>query len=264
MKKSTFILLLLFFTSIVSCNTDDNVADENEEQEQEQEQELIYPCDKLYKKSRLFEYETPTAIHEVSYDSNYRINEIFSADYTTITSFQYNIVYEGEAVSKIVFKSMNEYDSTFNTVIEYDDIVINDTSFTLNSSLSDNKIEIFHTDGYVDNTRYYYSINPPMYNEEFYTRNEQNQIVSNTFSNSTYTYSNYVNGEDNDPIGSTILSDLKDIILILKLKYSSSTPLTLTRNSYVKNYTPEFEGNSCIIKNIFEENRYFTFEYITP
>lgn len=252
MKSNKISIVLLIISSFISCN--------NEDDNPKQEQEIINPCEKLYKKQTLYELGSPTFINEVFYDSASRIDSISQFDVTTDVSIYYKVSYEENVISKIQHEIIYNFNPTLDQVIVYDDIDITNSNIILNSSNSERKIEINYTDIYVDKTKEYYSQNPPSFSEQTFSRNGQNQIISNTAFGNTYSYSNHVNGENNDLVGIGIINDLPNILLIFKLRISSSTPLTLG----MTDLNIEFENNSCIIKSIKDENRYKVYEYINP
>jgi len=270
MKSSKIFLIILIISILISCsNEDENIyrneventeQEQQQEQEEEEEEEIISPCEKLFKKQTLYEGGVWTYVNEVFYDSISRIDSIYQFDITTNVSQHYKVSYEQNVISKIKYEKIYNFDPSFNWAIVYDDVEITTSTVMLNSSNSERKIEINYTDIYVDKTKEYFSQNPPAFNENTFSRNEQNQIISNTAYGGTNSYSNHVNGENNDVVGIGVRYELSNILLILKLRTSSSTPLTLG----LRDLNIEYENNSCIIKEIVTEDKYSAYEYINP
>ncbi len=251
-KSSTIFIISIFIISLISCNNNDENTQE--------EQEIINPCEKLFKKQTFYEGGFPTYVKEIFYDSVSRIVSIYQFDVTTDVSIHYKVSYEENVISKIQHEIIYNFDPTLDQVIVYDDIEVTNSTIMLNPRNSERRIEINYTDIYVDKTREYYSQNPPSFREQTFSRNEQNQIISNTAFGGTYSYSNHINGENNDVVGIGVYYELSNILLILKLRPSSSTPL----KAGIVDLDIEYENNSCIIKEIVAGDKYSTFEYINP
>ncbi|MFD2517715.1 hypothetical protein [Salinimicrobium flavum] len=186
---------------------------------------------KLYKRSEGVLNGNVKIIQEVFYGKNNNVDSVIRNNVGhAIETFK--VEYRGNKLSRI--KYFLDYGISSNNNISYNYIV--------NSSIGHIKLEdpnwifeIYHSGVYIDSTK---SINPSDINSiahnQFFNRNENDQLVSNGWYSypddySAYTYSNFDSGKNPGPLNTVIEIPNNESILyiILGLKLSKDNPLTI-------------------------------------
>lgn len=230
-RKLLFILSLTFL--IFSCTSDDKKSTEQEE------------VLKFYKKTEVIENGNIVTSEEVFYNNDSKIQSIVrSVDFDRI----YNVTYSGSEVTAIKEQWYQN--------INYNDIFYGNGSIILSSENSEKRLEIYHTNRFVDSTKTFqnYITYPEQYYKQTFTRNSENQLIANSDGDLQFVYSNFDNNKKLDPFGSVMEYFHSNIFRILDLEVTKNNPLTAQVGGSSYNSYLEYDDNGYVIRGSFEPN----------
>lgn len=257
MKKQNSLLTLLILLLIFSCSSDDKQTDEEGQTNNNS---------KLFKKSEVFSEGILNETIEVFYNNNSNIERVIENKINYLKR-TYTINYSGSNISGVTIETEAVPPYTFDSFINYNNVTIDNNLIVLISDTSDQTMEIIHLDGYVNSIKDYETSHPINLNEERFTRNSDNQIITINGGLGIFEYSNFDSNKKNVPLSQVIYSHYKIMLLILNLKFSSDNPMTSYNNQEgTYNVNLEYDEQGYVIKvNNDEPNsidNYATYEYI--
>jgi uncharacterized protein YcfL len=288
MKKLYLILTLIIAFCIISCTSDNEIvindsdnevvisdaedevviSDSDDDDDDDDDSEVVISENvKLLKKVERYQnnlfYEKT-----VNYDADNKIKSFIINKYIGGVAPYHNAItvdYSKESIS------------TINDFLDYEDplfvdknvlykVSIENDLITLNSE--NVKIEITHTNGFVDSMIEYSTDNSRIIREAYLTRDSIQNLTSITFSRGHVdTYSNFDSGKKPDPDGIVIGLMNREYITILGLQLTANNPKTFSQvlNSGTTpvtiNYTYEYDEDGYISKTI-DHNFYSDTFYI--
>jgi len=257
MKTLNLLFLILIGITISSCSSDDN----NETSTPEPNESII-----VYKKANSFNNSTLSSFQEVFYNSNKKVNKVITNIDNGWKIKTLDIIYNGNEITKITtttdFGNSNDND----TFEEYDVITDNNQITLSESNGIDSQIKIDFTNEYVDSYKLIQPSNMNIIQEEIFTRNSDNNIVSHTgVENMVFNYSNY-------DLGNVMPFHREysfDYFIVFELKVSKKLPLTEevifssggSSSSSIDPSLFSYDNNNNII-NYGDDTNYIEFEYI--
>jgi len=251
MKSRNLLLCLFILFFITSCSSDDNPSNDDN-----QNNETL----KLYKKSELVTEGVPFLVEEVFYNQDSTINkiEVNEEGYVNRT---FNVTYSENNIIEI--DRISDYYSFPDTSINYNNITISDSSIILVSTNSDKTLEIYHSNGYVDSTRLYSTSNPNNVFDQTFTRNSNDQLISNE-SGEIFHYSNFDIDKKLDPFGSVMEYEHGIYFLLFGLSVTKNNPLTSTVQGQSYDSNLEYDEDGYVVQVSYGQNSsfYITHQYI--
>lgn len=237
---------------MISCSSDDDSTSEN---------------NKLLKKVESFNDDL-FYDRTINYNSNNKIESIIlnkysggGAPYTQVITVEYS----GNSVSSI------------NDLINYENPMSLDTNVTYNVSISNNltvltsedvRIEITHSNGYVDSIIDYDVENSVPIRGSYLTRDSNQNLTTVVFNggNVVNSYSDFDSDKKVFQYGGVIDVIYTDYIAILDLKTTANNPTTyyqsiLGSSGPIRNHTFEYDEEGYITK-IIEPNGVFYFNLL--
>ena len=225
---------------------------------------------KLYKKSESKLNGETIISQEVFYGKNYKIDSVVRNNIGYFKEI-FRVGYKGNNVSSIAYTYDYE-DESFNDINYSYQVSNNNNSITLTSSSS--KIQIYHTNGFVDLTESSYAEDGfnNIYRQSF-IRNEDDQLNSNSEISSSnneqvYFYLDFDSNKKPAPLNSVIEIPNNQSILyfILGLKLSKDNPLAIDILPFHDTYsmTLDYDEDGYVTQGIFDNDFSFVevHEYI--
>lgn len=257
-KLQIYIILLATLLAVNSCSENDEVDVENPPE-----------YEKLYKKSKRESDGNLVFEQEVFYNSDNKIDSI-TRDNIGFLKDIFKVTYRENNISNIDHFQNFTTDPLTDRIYKYD-VIINSNSFVLESS--GRRLEIFHTNGYINYTRASLPNTENVY-EQFFIRNEVDQLISNSWrqgpgNEETYYYSNFDSGKKPGPLNSVIFIRYEDGIIyhILGLKLSKDNPLTLKLPmDDFYNMTLNYDEEGYVVQGFFNHfpSAVYYHEYLEP
>lgn len=243
MKKLNLLLGLLIGLTIIACSSNDESSSKNEE------------TIRLYKKSETYNNSILVSDKNVNYNSEDKIQNIITNDFGYKTE-TISVNYSGNTISSIneidefVIPNNTNQNVTYIVTTENNKITLTSGNFV---------VEIYHSNDFVDSTREFNVTNPNSFSEQIFTRNSNQNLISNTTGDSsTFTYSDFDSDKIIDPYGSVTEYFYSDYFKIFDLKVTNSNPLTATYSqgggTETYNEYLEYDALGYVIKSTFEPN----------
>jgi len=246
MSKQNLLLNLFLAIFILSCASDDNQTTEPPIKKQ-----------KLYKKTEVTNNGIIVATNEVFYNQNSKIESMIRDEISYMIR-TFSIAYSSDDVSDIVRISDFDNSAIPDETITYNNINIQSTSIILIAENDDKTLEIHHSNGYVDSTKLYDTSAPNNVFEQSFSRNSDNNLISNITGGDQFTYSDFDSEKKIDPYGSVTEYEHGDFFLIFNLKVTANNPLTGTylMNGSTGSYNSylEYDNEGFVIKTSSEPN----------
>jgi hypothetical protein len=259
MKKQNLLLTILIAFFLMACSSDDS---------QPNEEEPTNTDLKLYKKTNSFNDGVLTSTQEVFYDNDNKIESVNSneIDYLNRT---FTVSYSNGNVSGIIRATDIVNPNGTDETINYNNITTTNNSIILVSDNSDKTLEIEFTDGYVNSTKFYPTSTPNNVFMQTFTRNSDNQLISNNTGGDSFEYSNFDSNKKLDPFGSVMEYEHNTFFMIFSLRVSKDNPLTATYNfsggGTYSNFL-EYDEQGYVTKVSYDESssslNYSAHEYI--
>ncbi|WP_179317590.1 hypothetical protein [Winogradskyella undariae] len=259
MKKQNLLLTILIAIFIMSCSSDDSQPNEEEETNTEL---------KLYKKTNSYNDGILTSSQEVFYNSDNKIESVTlnEIDYLNRT---FTVNYTNGNVSGITRSTDIINPNGTDETINYNNITSTNSNIILVSDASDKTLEIEFSNGYVNSTKFYPTSMPNNVFTQSFTRNLDNQLISNNTGGDVFEYSNFDSNKKLDPYGSVMEYEHNTFFMIFDLRVSKDNPLTATYNfSGAGTYSNflEYDEQGYVTKvsydNTSSNSNYSAHEYI--
>ncbi|WP_405225182.1 hypothetical protein [Dokdonia sp. Asnod1-B02] len=217
--KKLFLLVLISFT-LLACSSDDSPTILEEE---------TNASLKLYKRTNSYYDGVLSSTQEVFYNSESKIESVTlnEVDYLNRT---FTVNYTNGNVSGITRYTDVINPNGMDETINYNDITLTNNTIILVSDASDKTLEIEFSNGYVNSTKFYSTSMPSSLFEQIFTRNSNNQLISNTTGSDSFEYSDFDADKQLDPYGSVMEYEHSTFFMIFGLKVSRDNPLTATYN----------------------------------
>lgn len=260
MKKQNLILTILITIFIISCSSDDSQPNE----EKKTNTEL-----KLYKKTNGYDDGILTSSQEVFYNTDNKIESVTlnELDYLNRT---FTVNYTNNNVSGITRATNVIHPNGTDETINYNNITITNNNIILVSDASDKTLEIEFSNGYVNSTKFYTTSMPNNVFTQSFTRNSDNQLISNNTGGDIFEYSNFDSNKKLDPYGSVMEYEHNTFFMIFDLRVSKNNPLTakydFSGGGTYSNFL-EYDEQGYVTKvsydNSSSNSNYSTHEYIS-
>ncbi len=211
MKKLNLLLGLLIGLTILACSSDNNNSYDDSD-------ETV----KLYKKASSFNSSILVSTQELFYNSNKQIETAITNIDNGYKITTIDVTYNDNTITRV--KKTTAYDSSLSIpdiIEDYDVNISNSTILLTEINGVDYGIQIDFTGEYVDSFKTIQLSDMSTLSEEIFQRNSDNNIMSHSTSDMTFTYSNYDNGN----IMPFHREYSIDYLLIFKLKPSNKLPL---------------------------------------
>ncbi|WP_035337287.1 hypothetical protein [Dokdonia sp. PRO95] len=218
MKKLLFLVLISL--AFVACSSDDSPTILEEE---------TNASLKLYKRTNSYYDGVLSSTQEVFYNSENKIESVTlnEVDYLNRT---FTVNYTNGNVSGITSYTDVINPNGIDETINYNDITLTNNTIILISDASDRTLEIEFSNGYVNSTKFYPTSMPSSLFEQIFTRNSNNQLISNTTGFDSFEYSDFDADKQLDPYGSVMEYEHSTFFMIFGLEVSRDNPLTATYN----------------------------------
>ncbi|MDO5978928.1 hypothetical protein [Flavivirga spongiicola] len=246
MKKQNFLFTLFIGLSILSCSSDDNG-----------QKDIPIEIVKLYKKTLVYNNGNISFDKEVFYNDENKIKSITINDYNYL-SRTFTVSYNRNNISSIIQNTNFDNPNNADNSVTYN-VTLENNKATLVSTANNSLLEIFFTNGYVDSTKFTFDTSSPTnYSEEVFTRDSNQNLISNSTGTETFTYSNFDSNKENDPFGGAMEYEYGDYFDILGLKVTKNNPLTGNYKQGSTNDTwniyLEYDKNGFVTKSTREPN----------
>lgn len=246
MKKQNLLLTILFAFFIISCSSDESQTNEKEETNTEL---------KLYKKTNGYNNGILTSSQEIFYNSENKIESVKlnEVDYLNRT---FIVNYTNGNVSGITRSTDIINPNGTDETINYNSITSTNNNIILVSDASDKTLEIEFSNGYVNSTKFYPTSMPNNVFKQSFTRNPNDQLISNNTGGDNFEYSNFDANKKLDPYGSVMEYEHSIFFMIFGLKVSRDNPLTATYNfngGGTYSHFLEYNEQGYVIKVSYDE-----------
>ncbi len=260
MKKQNLLLTILIAIFIISCSSDDGQPNEEEGPNNEV---------KLYKKTNSFRDGTLISSKEVFYNSDNKIESVTLNEINYLNR-TFTVNYANGNVSGIIRATDVIDPNGTDETINYNNISITNNSIILVSDASDRTLEIEFSNSFVNATKYYQTSMPNNVFTQSFTRNSDNQLISNYTGGDVFEYSNFDSNKKLDPSGSVMEYEHNTFFRIFGLRVSKDNPLTATYNfsggGTYSNFL-EYDNQGFVTKVSYDASNstsnYSVHEYIT-
>lgn len=245
MKKIHFILYFLISFSIISCSNDDDVTVDPQAE----------TPSKLLKKEELFRSNGIFYDKTISYNSDNKVQSIVINKYQASPFVStLSVEYANNSISTIREVYTYESQFIFNTDVTYN-VSVGSGVITLTSDYQ--KIEILHSNGYVDIVSEIRISDAAILRRSVLTRDSNNNLTSIQFSNGNVinSYSDF-DSDKKENVSSVIVDVMdRDYITIFGLKVTANNPRTATQSILgtagpLRTHTYEYDEEGYVTKII--------------
>jgi len=255
MKKLNLLLGILIGLTIFACSSDDGNINNPEPEET-----II-----VYKKASSYNNSTLSSFQEVFYNTDKKVNKVVTNIDNGWRITTIDVIYSGNEITEVI--KTTDYGSSNNndTAEEYDVTVSNGQIRLTESNGVDYEIQIEFSGDYADAIRTIQPSNMTVFTEDTFQRNSDNNIISHTNSDMTFTYSNFDTGNimpfnreySYDYFVAFGLKPSKKLPLTEEVTFTSGGSDTYSIDSSLLTYD---DNNN--ITNFGDNSNYIEFEYI--
>jgi hypothetical protein len=260
MRKNNLLFGLLIGLLSFSCSSDDNNDDDDGGSNNPPDLTSI-----VYKKASSYENSNLTSFQEVFYNSDKQIEQVVTNIDNGWRITTIDITYSGADITGIT-KTTNFGSSNTNDIVEEYNVSYSNTQIKLiEANGIDYEIQIDFTGDYVDAIRTVQSSDMMIFSEDTFQRNSENNIISHSNSDFTFTYSNFDSGNvmpfnreySFDYFIAFDLTPSEKLPLIENVNFTSGGSDTYTIDSSLLTY--DNENNITLFG---DNTNYIDFEYI--